>query len=221
MSDILQEVDEALKQDKIIKLWQNYGRYLIAALVLVIVMTAAKSAYEYQHRTSSERATTALLSILNNDGVDKQAALSEYIKTSKGGSVIVAQLELAGAQLKQGDSESAFSTFNALADNGKAPAYFQDFAKLMSIQIKMDTMSDEQIVAINADLETIINDEKSLWRYHAMLNRAAIKASQADYKAAIADAGRVKTAPNMPQTLINRAIALEQLYTIKLSESDS
>jgi hypothetical protein len=221
MSDILQEVDEALKQDKIMKLWHSYGRYLIASLILVIVMTAAKSAYEYQHRTSSERATTALLSILNDEDADKQAALNEYIKTSKGGSVIVAQLELAGAQLKQGDNESAIATFDALAENSKAPSYFQDFATLMSIQIKMDQMNPEQSDAVNAALDTLIEDDKSLWRYHAMLNRAAMKASQKDYKAAIEDAGHVKTAPNMPQTLINRAIALEQLYTIKLSESDS
>ena len=52
MSDILQEVDEALKQDKMAKLWQDYGRYIIAALVLVVLMTAAKSAYEHYHRTT-------------------------------------------------------------------------------------------------------------------------------------------------------------------------
>lgn len=221
MSDILQEVDEALKQDKMVKLWQNYGRYIIAALVLVVLMTAAKSGYEYHHRSTSERATTALISILNNDNAYKQAALSDFIKTSKGGSLIVAQLELAGAQLDDGEKDAALATFNALAENSKAPAYFQDFAKLMSIQLKMDTMNDEQVTAITVQLNALIDDEKSLWRYHALLNRAAISAAQADYKAAIADATRVKTAPNMPQTLINRAVALEQLYTIKLSESES
>ena len=221
MCDILQEVDEALKQDKMAKLWQDYGRYIIAALVLVVLMTAAKSAYEHYHRTTSERATTALLSILNDEDADKQAALSEFIKTSKGGSQIVAQLELAGAQLDDGEKDSALATFNGLAENSKAPAYFQDFAKLMSIQLKMDAMNDDQITAITVQLNALIDNEKSLWRYHALLNRAAINAAQADYKAAIADAARVKTAPNMPQTLINRAVALEQLYTIKLSESES
>jgi hypothetical protein len=47
MSDILQEVDDALKQDKMLKIWHSYGRFIIAFLILIIAIKAAKSAADH------------------------------------------------------------------------------------------------------------------------------------------------------------------------------
>lgn len=221
MSDILQEVDEALKQDKILEIWKSYGNYIIAAIVMVVLMTAAKSGYEYHHKTTSEAATTALTAILEGDEENRTAELQKFIQDTKGGATIVAQLELAGSYLNDNNSAEALKTFADIAMNSKAKPYFKDFAKLMMVQIKMDDLTDENMSEVKVYLDTLINDEKSLWRHHALLNRAALHASQQDYKAAVEDAAKVKTAPNVPQSLIQRAVSLEQLYTIKLAKSDS
>tara|TARA_R110002124_G_scaffold129483_1_gene290948 strand:+ start:245688 stop:246356 length:669 start_codon:yes stop_codon:yes gene_type:complete len=221
MSDILQEVDDALKQDRMLKIWHRYGRFIIAFLILIIAMTAAKSAADHYHRTTSERATTALLTILNSADDNKSTALAAFIETQKSGSTVIASLQLAGQYLSNGDKDAALATFDALSTNSKATNYFQDFSKLMAIQIKMDALTEETRPQIKADLDELINDDGSVWRYHAMLNRAALLASVQDYAGALLDAAAVKSAPNMPETLIKRAIALEQLYTIRLGQSDS
>lgn len=221
MSDILQEVDEALKQDKILKLWQDYGNYIIAAVVMVVLMTAAKSGYEYHHKTTSEAATTQLLSILDGEEESKAAALTDFINNAKGGSSIIAQLQLAGEHLNNDNGEDALKVFADIAMNDKATPYFKDFAKLMMVQIKMDTLSDENIKEIQAYLSAIIDDEKSVWRYHALLNRAALSAAGQEYKPAIDDLQKIIDSRVSPPTLAQRARALSQLYTIKMTKSDS
>ncbi len=220
MSDILQEVDEALKQERLLKFWKDYGNYIITAVILIILMTAAKSGYEYYHRVTSERATTELLSILETSE-NKAADLQKFVEHTKGNSAVIAQLLIAGDALEQDDTAAARAAFDVLAQDKSAPAYYQDFGKLMVIQIDMDSLSEENTADILAALTSLIDDEKSVWRNHARLNRAAIYAMQHKYQDAIADASAIRAAANVPPSLAQRASSLEQLYTIRLEETES
>ena len=220
MSDILHEVDEALKQERILKIWQSYGSYIIAALVLVVLMTAAKSGYEYYHRVTSERATTALLNILETSE-DKAADLKRFAETTKGKSTVIAQLLIAGDALENDDITAARAAYDTLANDNSAPSFYKDFGKLMTIQIDMDGINEENTAALTADLTALMDDKKSVWRYHALLNRASIFAMQGNYQDAIADVSAVRAGANVIPSLAQRAGALEQLYTIRKEETDS
>ena len=55
MSDIFQEVDEDLRRERLKKAWDRYGIYVIAAALLIIVITAGYRGYE-AWTTSRERA---------------------------------------------------------------------------------------------------------------------------------------------------------------------
>ena len=41
MSDIFQEIDEDLRQDKAARLWKAYGKYLIALAIFIILAIAS------------------------------------------------------------------------------------------------------------------------------------------------------------------------------------
>jgi hypothetical protein len=47
VSDIFREIDEELRRDNFRKLWSRYGRYVIAAVVLVLVVAGAIVAWRY------------------------------------------------------------------------------------------------------------------------------------------------------------------------------
>ena len=46
MGDIFQEVDDEVRQARLGRLWTTYGRYLILALVSIVVATAAKVGWD-------------------------------------------------------------------------------------------------------------------------------------------------------------------------------
>ena len=41
VSDIFQEIDEDLRQDKVARLWKAYGKYIVALAVLIILAIAS------------------------------------------------------------------------------------------------------------------------------------------------------------------------------------
>ena len=47
MSDIFQEVDEEVRREQLKKLWDRYGNYAVAAVVLVVVIIAAWRGYQW------------------------------------------------------------------------------------------------------------------------------------------------------------------------------
>ena len=47
MSDIFQEVDEEVRREQLKKLWDRYGNYVVAALILVVAGVAAWRGYAW------------------------------------------------------------------------------------------------------------------------------------------------------------------------------
>ena len=47
MSDIFREVDEEVRREQLKKLWDRYGNFVIAALILVVVGVAAWRGYAW------------------------------------------------------------------------------------------------------------------------------------------------------------------------------
>ena len=55
MSDIFQEIDEDLRQDKAARLWKAYGKYLIALAIFIILAIAS---YRFIEHTNEKRKRT-------------------------------------------------------------------------------------------------------------------------------------------------------------------
>src|SRR5258705_13238100 len=47
VSDIFTEVDEEVRREQLKKLWERYGNYVVAAVILVIAAVAAWRGYDY------------------------------------------------------------------------------------------------------------------------------------------------------------------------------
>ena len=47
MADIFQEVDEDLRRDRATALWRRYGKYVVAAAVVLVLATAGWSGYRH------------------------------------------------------------------------------------------------------------------------------------------------------------------------------
>ncbi|HBR69002.1 MAG TPA: hypothetical protein DEA55_06475, partial [Rhodospirillaceae bacterium] len=75
MVDILEEADEALKQEKLEKLWQQHGGSIIAVMVAIIVATGANAGWKSWNQSVNGKQTDALLAAAEED--DMAAALEK------------------------------------------------------------------------------------------------------------------------------------------------
>ena len=59
MSDIFQEVDEEVRRDQLMKLWERYQNLIVAVVVLVLAAVGGWRGYEYWMAKQSIEAGTA------------------------------------------------------------------------------------------------------------------------------------------------------------------
>jgi hypothetical protein len=59
MSDIFQEVDEAVRREKLEKLWKRYGNFVIAAAVVVLLAVGGWRGYQWWDAKQAAQAGAA------------------------------------------------------------------------------------------------------------------------------------------------------------------
>lgn len=167
MGDIFQEVDEEVRRDQLGKLLKQYGGYLVAgALALVLGVAASVGWREYkaaQQREDSDQFTAAVA--LAADGRTKEAAdvLQVVAREAGDGYALVARFREADLRMKAGDSAAALQIYEAIAADGDVGALYRDLARLLSVMHRIDQGDPE---ALRKELAPLLQDGNG-WRHSA------------------------------------------------------
>jgi hypothetical protein len=155
VSDIFREIDEELRRDNLLKLWKQYGRYVIAAVVLVVVAVGGIAAWR-DHQAAERRAQSARYSNalgLAREGKDADAAKAfTAIGTEGGGYGVLAAFQEAELSAKSGDRKGAAAVYDRIAASSSYDAEFRDMATLLSV---MQSLPDGDPQALLKRLEPL------------------------------------------------------------------
>jgi hypothetical protein len=185
VADIFKEVEEDLRREKLEKLWQRYGRAVIALAVLVVVGTAGSVAWQryQQHREAqlAEQygAAIALADPTAGDLAKADAALAN-IADAGGGYGALAALERAAVKAKAGDLDGAGKIYDGLASDSGAPAALRDLARLLKAMRLVDSGDPAALTALLAPLMAPENP----WRFSATELTALLALKSGDQKRA-------------------------------------
>jgi hypothetical protein len=177
---LLREVEEELRRERLEKLWKEYGTYAIVAALAVVLAVLGYKFWESRHIAAAQEAGAryedALL--LANEKKDGSAE-KEFEKIAgdgMGGYRALAQLQLAGAQYKQGKKAEAIASYEALAADNSADDMLRGFARLQAAGLRM---GEADFTDIENRLTPLMADD-SPWRYSAreLLGLAAYKAGK-------------------------------------------
>ena len=95
MVDILEEADEALKREKMEKLWQRHGGSIITVMVAIIVATGANAGWKSWSQSVNGKQTDILLAAAEED--DMAGALAKAGQDLRPGLRGVALMTAAGS----------------------------------------------------------------------------------------------------------------------------
>src|SRR5713101_1201649 len=103
VSEIFREIDEELRRDNLLKLWQRYGKYIIAVAVLAVVIAGGIVAWRdhqaAERQAQGQRYSSALALI--REGKDGDAAkLFARLAAEGGGYSLLAAFEEAELSVK-------------------------------------------------------------------------------------------------------------------------
>ncbi|HUE47311.1 MAG TPA: tetratricopeptide repeat protein, partial [Aestuariivirgaceae bacterium] len=153
MSDdsLFREVDEEFRRDQALRLWKQWGNYVVAVALAVILGVAAFKGWEYWRTYRAETAGTAYhqaVSHLEQDRTDEARTIfADLASDGHQGYASLARLQLAGILAEQGEVDDAVAAYEAVADDGSAAREFRDLARVRAGYLLAETASPEDLQA--------------------------------------------------------------------------
>lgn len=210
MTDILAEVDAAMRQERMEKFWKENGKTLILFVIATIVMTGVISGYRTWDANVKARGTEQLLVLTEaKDFPDNIKDTELKIRPGLRGIALVNGAQTYLAKKKEAE---ALALYTRAADDGAIPGEIRGLAVLMQARLSENAASDEKIAK---NLDSVARDNGSPWQYHARLEAAALAAQKEDYKLARTYLAGVMDQEKVPDPLYKKAMALDHVYALR------
>lgn len=214
MSDILREVDEAMRVEKMTKLWAEHGNTVIAAIVALILGTALSSGWNAWQHHQNLQSTAALLDSLQTES--PLASLETLGKKEKGNAKAFSLLAAAAMALDEKSPDKAVALYKTLAADAGVSDVFRHLALVQKVAIELDGTTEISSSEMLSDLAPVLKDKTSPWQARALLLSALVKAHKnGDNNGAIADLEILSAIPNLSPTVKEQAVALRQVYKLQ------
>ena len=149
----LREVDDALRQDDLLRIGQRYGKPLAGVIIAGLVGLAGYLYWDHSREAAaaemSER-TILALDKLGSGGIAADASardLEPLMKEGSAGSRANATLLHAAIMQEQGKSDIAAKEFSEVAANDGAPQPFRDLAMVRAVALQFDKLPPAEVIA--------------------------------------------------------------------------
>lgn len=212
MADIFQEVDEEVRREQLKKLWQRYGNYFIALIVLIIVGVAAWRGYDWwENKKAAEAGSAFEQAVMLAESGKHQEAEAAFAKLSTDSTAsyrILARLREA-AELAATDRAAAIKAYDEIAADRSAGQVIQDLATVRAGFLRVDTASYGDM---RARLEPLTAPDRP-FRYSARELLALSAWREGDMGAARQWTDAILKDPQTPPDARSRASVLSELIT--------
>jgi hypothetical protein len=204
VSEIFREIDEELRRDNLLKLWRLYGRYVIAAVAIALVIAGGVVAWR-NHQLSQRQALSARYAAamaLLRQGKDADAAqIFASVAQDGGGYGKLADFEAADLATKSGDRKAAIAAYDKIAAASAVDPELRDAATLLSV---MNSLGDTDPQAEIARLKPL-TETGNPWRATALELTAAAQLQAANKSAALDIYKQLADDLSAPEGVRNRA----------------
>ncbi len=167
MGDIFQEVDEEVRRDRFNKFWKEYGGYVIAAAVAVVLGTSASVGWrEYSAKRQQEDSNRfAAVAAQASEGRQQEAAAAFQALSSEAqaGYALLARFRAADALKEAGDTSGAIQTFEDIAADSGVGKLYRELASVLALMHQIDDGDPEQL---RARLTPLLTPD-GMWRHSA------------------------------------------------------
>jgi hypothetical protein len=188
---LLREVEEELRRERLAKLWEKYGFYVVGLVALLVAGVGGYQLWKSRQIALANEGGSLYESAMKLTGEGKlDEAQRAYSALTDGGHrayAALGALQLAGADLKAGKRDDALVKFDAIAKDSTADPLLKNFATLQAASLRLGQ-------ADLPEMQNRLNDlaaDGNPWRFHAreLLGLAAYKAG--DTQAAMQQFDRI------------------------------
>jgi hypothetical protein len=206
--EFIREVDEAVRQDRWLKLWKEHGAYIVGAALAVVIGTAAgvgwRTWQESQRQAEAESYLAATELLRQNRPAEAAAAFRALAGDADSGYAVLAHLQAAHALGQAGDEAGKLAMLRQLADDDAAAPMYRELGGLLALQQQFGTESPDNLTS---QLESLTSADNP-WRYSALELIALAQMRAGDTDAARETLSTLVGDPRTPPDLGRRAAEL-------------
>ena len=199
MADIFDEIDEDLKRDHIKLLWARYGKIVLAAVLVVVVLVASRQGYTAWQSSRIEASASAYQKALQSD--DIVGSLEAQLERLSDGYSMLAQFQIAAEQAANGDFVAAEARYLRLASDASLDPLYQQAATLLSVMVAPKDTGVSVLEARLSDLENAAGP----WQVMALETGAGLALRNGKKDSAVARYKRISEMADVPNGLRQRA----------------
>lgn len=210
----LREVDEEYRRAQVLGIWQRYGKLIVGAVVVALLVFAGYLFWQHQSESAAgkrgEQYDSALREIEQNQ-LDKAGPDLAKLAQGSDGFAAMSTIVEGNLALQKKDAKGAVAKFASVATNSAYPKTFRDYALLRQTVAEYDALKPEVVIS---RLQGLAKPD-SAWFGSAgeMVAAAQIKLGKR------AEAGKLlqqiaQGGENVPETTRQRAVQLASVLGI-------
>lgn len=181
VDDIIREIDDDLRSDKLKRLWARYSVVVYAAVAAIVLGVAGYSYWDHHQAqlraAEGARYGQAMLQADQGDAAAAMQTLASLAREAGGGYGTLARLYEADLLLGKGDLDGALQRFDAVATDSGVDRPFRDLAVLLGASHRVDR---DDPAALIQRLQPLLAEDNP-WRFSAreLTGIAALRAGNA------------------------------------------
>ena len=144
MSDILRQVDEDLRKEKITSLWNRFKIYIISITLLLIISVSVYQYLEISEYNEKISTIESYYKASNNGSIDEMLGMLETIKASNEFSQNLIDLKMADIHFVKGDIDLGLEKLEQIFKS-KNKSILGDLALYKYLMLKLDEITLNEI----------------------------------------------------------------------------
>ena len=145
MSDVLRQIDEDLRKDKLNKLWKNYGLYIIVLIITIIVAVTGYQIKVSSDKSSNQKLVETFLATSNNEDIENVLNNFDTIINSNNNYLSgLAELKKSNLLLKNGNYEEGLFVLKKVINNKKYDPVINDLATYLLLMLLLEDLNDNE-----------------------------------------------------------------------------
>ena len=181
---LFEEIEEDLRAERYAKLWQRYGKFVIAGFVFLVIGVAGYQAWQsYDQKVRSEQSdkfSAAAKLLAEKKPAAAQKAFASLAIDARDGYRLLAKLRQAALLAENGDKAGAQKVYDSIAADNGLDQMYRDLATLLSVLVSLDT---GDATALLTRLAPLTKDDNP-WRFSAKEATALLKLRSGNRKQA-------------------------------------
>lgn len=145
----MREVDDAVRQDRLLNFWQRFGRWIVVLVVLGLAAFGGWLYWQHHSKTQSEAVSEQMdkvLGVAAGGGTPDAKELDALTQANQPGYRASAMLVKAGAASGKGEAKAAIAIYQAMAKDSSLDRPYRDLALIRQTALEFESLKPQQIV---------------------------------------------------------------------------